>query len=332
MHANSRELRTVLLGFDGELLRAAWWCSQRRRGDSPGGSRGTLLRSSWVSCECRCRAEHYTPISRSSHRFLLEPRRYRRRHNTQPSAVTCRPIRAAQVTDSATDLHGTMVSSADTLNWRIREGFGQHRRVLDPDRRQCRADLRHRTPSTASVARSAALARRSPLGGTGADPPLLASILASRRISDGCHSQVSRRRPQAPTDDQQLIQAYLRMVDEDDSCGGRIHLDRGRDVDHPSILSHTWTGRRAINPWPSRAGSKRRHDQRSHIQIKNWFTDGEHVRRADTSSLFEGSGVDVDGQLFWSFMARWPIRRNPRIPQPALHRGGARDADLMRAA
>ncbi|HXY64243.1 MAG TPA: nuclear transport factor 2 family protein [Mycobacterium sp.] len=78
------------------------------------------------------------------------------------------------------------------------------------------------------------------------------------------------------TANEQLIEAYFRMVKEDDYAGvGSIVTDDATWTIMP--IGYTWTGRRAIESMAVAAGRSRRHDQRSHIEIKNWFTDGEHV-------------------------------------------------------
>ena len=78
------------------------------------------------------------------------------------------------------------------------------------------------------------------------------------------------------TANEQLIQAYFRMVEEDDYAGvGSILTDDATWTIVP--IGYTWTGRRAIESMAVAAGRRRRHDERSHIEIKNWFTDGEHV-------------------------------------------------------
>ena len=79
-----------------------------------------------------------------------------------------------------------------------------------------------------------------------------------------------------PTDNEQLIQAYFRMVVEDDYAGvGAILTDDATWTIMP--IGYTWTGRRAIESMAVAAGRRRLHDARSHIDIKNWFTDGEHL-------------------------------------------------------
>ena len=80
----------------------------------------------------------------------------------------------------------------------------------------------------------------------------------------------------APTANEQLIEAYFRMVEEDDYAGvGSILTDDATWTIVPS--GHSWTGRRAIESMAMAAGRTRRHDEHSHIEIKNWFTDGEHL-------------------------------------------------------
>jgi ketosteroid isomerase-like protein len=79
-----------------------------------------------------------------------------------------------------------------------------------------------------------------------------------------------------PTTNEQLIEAYFRMVEQDDYPGvGAILTDDATWTIMP--IGHTWTGRRAIESMAMAAGRSRRHDERSHIEFKNWFTDGEHL-------------------------------------------------------
>jgi len=80
----------------------------------------------------------------------------------------------------------------------------------------------------------------------------------------------------APTANEWLIEAYFRMVEEDDYAGvGSILTDDATWTFMP--IGHTWTGRRAIESMAMAAGRSRRHDERSHVEINNWFTDGEHL-------------------------------------------------------
>jgi ketosteroid isomerase-like protein len=79
-----------------------------------------------------------------------------------------------------------------------------------------------------------------------------------------------------PTANEKLIEAYFRMVEEDDYAGvGAILTDDATWTIMP--IGYTWTGRRAIESMAGAAGRTRRHDARSHVEIKNWFTDGEHL-------------------------------------------------------
>jgi ketosteroid isomerase-like protein len=79
-----------------------------------------------------------------------------------------------------------------------------------------------------------------------------------------------------PTPNEQLVQAYFRMVEQDDYAGvGSILTDDATWTIMP--IGYTWTGRRAIESMAVAAGRSRRHDERSHIEIKNWFTAGEHL-------------------------------------------------------
>ena len=80
----------------------------------------------------------------------------------------------------------------------------------------------------------------------------------------------------APTANEQLIQAYFRMVEDDDYADvGAILAENATWTIVP--IGHTWTGRRAIQSMATAAGRTRRHDERSHVEIKNWFSDGEHL-------------------------------------------------------
>lgn len=79
-----------------------------------------------------------------------------------------------------------------------------------------------------------------------------------------------------PNTNDQLIQSYFRMVEEDDYAGvGSILTDDATWTIVP--IGYTWTGRRAIESMAVAAGRTRRHDERSHVEIMNWFTDGEHL-------------------------------------------------------
>jgi ketosteroid isomerase-like protein len=79
-----------------------------------------------------------------------------------------------------------------------------------------------------------------------------------------------------PTANEQLIQAYFHMVEQDDYAAvGSILTDDATWTIVP--IGYTWSGRRAIESMALAAGRRRRHDERSRIEIKNWFTDGEHL-------------------------------------------------------
>ena len=103
-----------------------------------------------------------------------------------------------------------------------------------------------------------------------------------------------------PTANEQLIQAYFRMVEEDDYAGvGSVLTDDATWTIMP--IGHTWTGRRAIESMAVAAGRKRRHDERSHVEIKNWFTDGEHACVEYTHKLIVrglGRRLTADGYCF----------------------------------
>jgi len=79
-----------------------------------------------------------------------------------------------------------------------------------------------------------------------------------------------------PTENEELIKAYFRMVEEDDYAGvGSILTEDAMWTMMP--IGYTWTGRRAVESFAVTAGRMRRHDERAHIEITNWFTDGEHL-------------------------------------------------------
>jgi hypothetical protein len=42
-------------------------------------------------------------------------------------------------------------------------------------------------------------------------------------------------------------------------------------------IGSTWTGRRAVKSFAVTAGRMRRHDERAHVEITNWFTDGQQL-------------------------------------------------------
>ena len=103
-----------------------------------------------------------------------------------------------------------------------------------------------------------------------------------------------------PTPNEQLIAEYLRMVKEDDYAGvGSILTDDATWTIVPT--GYTWTGRRAIESMATAAGRTRRHDKRSHVEIKNWFTDGEHLCVEYKHRLIVGRlglRLTIDGYCF----------------------------------
>jgi len=107
-----------------------------------------------------------------------------------------------------------------------------------------------------------------------------------------------------PTANEQLIDAYFRMVKEDDYARvGSILTDDATWTIVP--IGHTWTGRRAIESMAMAAGRSRRHDERSHVEIKNWFTDGEHLCVEYTHRLIVGGlglRLTVDGYCLVFYM------------------------------
>ena len=75
---------------------------------------------------------------------------------------------------------------------------------------------------------------------------------------------------------EQLIQAYFRMVEEDDYAGvGSLLTEDATWTIVP--IGYTWTGRRAVESMAVAAGRTRLHDERAHVEIANWFTDGEQL-------------------------------------------------------
>ena len=103
-----------------------------------------------------------------------------------------------------------------------------------------------------------------------------------------------------PTANEQLIQAYFRMVEEDDYAAvGSILTEDATWTIVP--IGYTWSGRRAIESMALAAGRKRRHDERSHVEIKNWFTDGEHLCVEYKHKLIVGGlrlRLTIDGYCF----------------------------------
>jgi ketosteroid isomerase-like protein len=79
-----------------------------------------------------------------------------------------------------------------------------------------------------------------------------------------------------PRENEQLIQEYFRMVETDDYAGiGSIVTDDATWTIVP--IGYTWAGRRAIESLAVAAGRTRQHDERSHVEVTNWFTDGEQL-------------------------------------------------------
>lgn len=74
----------------------------------------------------------------------------------------------------------------------------------------------------------------------------------------------------------QLIQTYFRMIEEDDFAGiGSILTEDATWTIVP--IGYTWTGRDAVESMAVAAGRTRRHDDRTQVEITNWFTDGEQL-------------------------------------------------------
>jgi len=103
-----------------------------------------------------------------------------------------------------------------------------------------------------------------------------------------------------PAANEQLIQAYFRMVEEDDYAAvGSILADDATWTIVP--IGYTWSGRRAIESMAIAAGRRRRHDERSHVEIKDWFTDGEQLCVEYKHKLIVGGlglRLTVDGYCF----------------------------------
>jgi ketosteroid isomerase-like protein len=78
------------------------------------------------------------------------------------------------------------------------------------------------------------------------------------------------------TENEELIKAYFRMVEEDDYAGvGSILTEDATWTMMP--IGYTWTGRRAVESFAVAAGRMRRHDERAHVEITNRFTDGQQL-------------------------------------------------------
>jgi ketosteroid isomerase-like protein len=74
------------------------------------------------------------------------------------------------------------------------------------------------------------------------------------------------------TENEELIQAYFRMVEEDDYAAiGSLLTDDATWTIVP--IGYTWRGRGAIESMAVASGRTRRHDERSQVEITNWFTD-----------------------------------------------------------
>jgi len=90
------------------------------------------------------------------------------------------------------------------------------------------------------------------------------------------------------------------MVEEDDYAAvGSILTEDATWTIVP--IGYTWSGRRAIESMALAAGRKRRHDERSHVEIKNWFTDGEHLCVEYKHKLIVGGlrlRLTIDGYCF----------------------------------
>jgi ketosteroid isomerase-like protein len=90
------------------------------------------------------------------------------------------------------------------------------------------------------------------------------------------------------------------MVEQDDYAAvGSILTEDATWTIMP--IGYTWSGRRAIESMALAAGRKRRHDDRSRVEIKNWFTDGEHLCVEYKHKLIVGGlrlRLTVDGYCF----------------------------------
>lgn len=123
---------------------------------------------------------------------------------------------------------------------------------------------------------------------------------------------------------QQLINDFFPMVKDDDYVGvGAILTDDATWTIVP--IGRTWTGRPAIESMATAAGRMRRHDQRSHVEIKHWFTDGENLSVEYKHSLIvgrRGPRLTVDGYCFVMHMrdGRFDVIRE-YISPPGLAAG-----------
>ncbi len=93
----------------------------------------------------------------------------------------------------------------------------------------------------------------------------------------------------------QLVDEYLRLVAADDYAGfGALLTDDCRFTLMPS--GRSWTGRERVMRFVTAAGASRSHDERSHVTITNWFSDGEQlVVEYEHRALVLGRRLRIDG-------------------------------------
>lgn len=100
-----------------------------------------------------------------------------------------------------------------------------------------------------------------------------------------------------------LIERYLAIVAEDDyeRLGELLTEDCSFTL---MPIGHTWTGRENVMRAVLAAGRRRRHDNRSKVDITNWFTNNEHfVVEYRHGALVAGVRVRIDGYC-WIFHIR----------------------------
>lgn len=101
----------------------------------------------------------------------------------------------------------------------------------------------------------------------------------------------------------ELIDEYLRIVAADDyPAFGALLTDDCRFTLMPS--GRTWTGRDRVMRFVAAAGRSRSHDERSHVTVTNWFSDGEHLAvEYEHRAIVLGRRLKIDGYC-WVFHIR----------------------------
>ena len=100
-----------------------------------------------------------------------------------------------------------------------------------------------------------------------------------------------------------LIERYLSIVANDDyEQFGELLTDDCSFTLMP--ISHTWIGRDNVMGAVMAAGRSRKHDNRSGVNVTNWFTNDEYlVVEYEHSALVGGIRVEIDGYC-WVFHIR----------------------------